>query len=96
MNTIAPMVGSADADGGLSRLVKDKPEQAAKMVESMFTSMLLKEMRSTIGSEDGFAGDPSDTIGGLFDQYMGDHLAESGGIGIADSIRTTLLSGVQK
>ena len=71
--------------------VSSAPDKAAKELEGLFMSLLLKEMRQTIGSENGFAGDPSDTIGGLYDQMMGDHLTENGGIGIADSIRGSLL-----
>ena len=50
--------------------------------ESIFTSMMLKELRKTNGEEGGlFSGDGSDTYGVMFDMFMGQHLATAGGIG---------------
>jgi Rod binding domain-containing protein len=49
----------------------------------MFVSMLLKEMRSTL--EGGLFGEEkSDTYGALFDMHLGQHLADSGALGIRD------------
>ena len=63
---------------------------AAREVEGLFVSMLLKQMRQS-GSEDGmFAGESSDTLGGMFDLYLGKYIAESGGIGLADSIEKAM------
>ncbi len=51
-------------------------------LEGVFLSLLLKEMRSA-GLEDGlFPGDASDTFGSMFDSFLGDELAEAGGIGL--------------
>ena len=58
-------------------------EKAAKDFESVFTSMLLKEMRKTLEPTSLFGEDSSDIYGGLFDQFMGQHVADAGGIGIA-------------
>ena len=58
-------------------------EELAAQFEGMFVSMLLKEMRSTL--ESGlFGGENSDTYGALFDMYLGQHLADSGALGIRD------------
>ncbi len=54
--------------------------------------MMLKSMRQSM-SEDMFAGDKSDTFGGLFDSFMGKHIAEGGGIGMAKMIQSTGISG---
>ena len=54
----------------------------AREFESLFVSMMLKSMRQSM-SKDMFAGDSSDTFGGLFDSFMGQHIAEHGGIGLA-------------
>ena len=91
MDSISSLMnlGSMSTEAPVARA--GRQDEAAKELEGMFMSLLLKEMRQSIGSENGFAGDPSDTIGGLFDQMMGDHLAAAGGLGIADSIRGTLL-----
>lgn len=51
--------------------------------ESVFLSMLLKEMRNSL--EDGlFSGEGSDSFGGMFDLFMGQHLAKSNAIGVSD------------
>jgi flagellar protein FlgJ len=61
--------------------------------ESIFLSMMLKEMRNTISSEEGggmFSGEGSDTYGGLFDMFMGQHLATSSQLGIGKAIESYL------
>lgn len=59
----------------------------AKEFESTFLSMLLKEMRQTLDEDGGFfPGDTGDVQGGLFDLYLGKHLADSGGVGLAAAI----------
>jgi Rod binding domain-containing protein len=58
--------------------------------ESLFVSMMLKEMRQTV-SEDGlFAGDSSDTYGGLFDMFLGQHMAQGSPLGIGKLIEAQL------
>lgn len=61
-------------------------QEMAVEFESLLTSELLKQMRSTTGEGGLFPGDDSDTLGGMFDMYFGRFLAENGGIGIADHI----------
>ncbi len=54
--------------------------------EGLFYSLLLKEMRNSVGTEDGtglFSGDNTDSLGGMFDMFLGQHLASSGQLGIA-------------
>ena len=65
-------------------------EGAAREFESVFLSLLLKEMRNTLDSKDGglFGSEGSDTFGGMFDMFMGQHLAEAQPLGIADAIKT--------
>jgi peptidoglycan hydrolase FlgJ len=63
-------------------------DAAAAGFESVFMSMLVKEMRQTSdGSSLLFGHDTGDVLGGLFDYYMGQHLAQSGGLGIAAMIK---------
>lgn len=58
--------------------------------ESLFVSMMLKEMRQTV-SEDGlFAGDSSDTYGGLFDMFLGQHIAQGSPLGVGRLIESQL------
>ena len=62
-------------------------EKMAGEFESVFVSLMLKEMRNTLDGEEGlFGGDQSDTFGGMFDMFMGQHLAEAKSLGIADAI----------
>ncbi len=59
------------------------PEEiAGEKIESMFLSILLKSLRETNMGDGLFPGDKSDAMGAMFDQFMADHLAKGGGIGI--------------
>lgn len=65
--------------------------QAAKQLEGVFVSLLLKSMRENATEEGLFGGgDQSDVYGGLFDQFMGTHLAEAGSLGIDKMVETYL------
>ena len=59
-----------------------KAEQAIEKFEGMFMSMILKELRKTGTGEGFFPGDHSDTYGGMFDMFVGDHLAKTSDIGL--------------
>jgi flagellar protein FlgJ len=80
------------APGGLTGARVDAGKAAkladtAKEFEATFLSMLLKEMRQTLDEDGGFfPGDKSDTHGGLFDLYLGRHLADGGGVGMAAAL----------
>lgn len=67
------------------------PEKVAKDFEGVFTSMMLKEMRKTLEPGSLFGEDSSDIYGGLFDQFLGQHMADSGGIGLARMIQESLV-----
>ena len=74
----APMMPSPELNA------KTSPHEAGKAFESMFASILLKQMRQTLGSDHGLFGhDPGDILGGLFDHFMSQHMAQNGGLGIA-------------
>lgn len=61
---------------------QEQQAEVADAFESVFISMLVKQMRQTTGDEGLFAGDNSDTFGGMFDMFMGQHLAKASNIGI--------------
>lgn len=62
-------------------------KEMATEFESTFLSMLLKEMRQTLEPDGGlFPGDTGDVQGGLFDLYLGRHLADAGGVGMAAAL----------
>ena len=67
-------------------------EQAASDFESIFISIMLKEMRNTLDQQDGglFDGDKSDTMGGMFDMFMSKHLAQTQPIGVGAAVKTYL------
>lgn len=76
----------------------ETPKSAARMqelgneFESVFLSMLLKEMRQSL--DEGFFGsESSDSFGGMFDLFIGKHLAESSPIGVGDMIQQQYLNG---
>ena len=66
--------------------VKDtKLEEAALQFEELFVSTLLKQMRETL--EEGiFSGESSDSLGAIFDMFMGKHLAASKPLGIGQAV----------
>lgn len=77
----------ASLNGDPKSILQSREDDAYEQLEAVFMSMLIKEMRKS-GMEEGlFAGDAADTFGGMFDSFMGDKLAESGGIGIQRMIK---------
>src|SRR5262245_31122035 len=84
---VSPMTSMGlDASGTLAAGSRPTLRQAAGDMETMFLSMLLKEMRQSLGEEGGlFAGDQADVYGGLFDFYLSKHLADAGGLGLAST-----------
>ena len=77
---------AAQAESGDGRSV----ERVAADFESLVVSMVLKEMRQTLEPGTLFGEDSSDSYGGLFDLYLGKHLAEAGGFGIANMVKRYL------
>lgn len=64
-----------------------RAQETARELEATFLTMLLKEMRQTFEPDGGlFPGDTGDVQGGLFDLYLGKHLADRGGFGLAAAL----------
>jgi Rod binding domain-containing protein len=65
-------------------------ERVSKDLESVFASMLVKEMRR--GMAEGFFGDGAvgDVYGGWFDEHVGRALGESGALDIAGLVKASL------
>jgi flagellar protein FlgJ len=82
----APLDVSGALDGQRTPSLKD----AAQGFESVFLSMLLKEMRQTLEPGSLFGNDSSDIYGGLFDQFMAQHLAQGQGMGLAKALMRQL------
>lgn len=60
--------------------------EAANGFESIFWTILLKEMRQTLEPGSLFGKDGGDVYGGLFDQFMAQHLTQGKGMGIAQAL----------
>lgn len=63
----------------------EKSEKVRKVIEEfegVFMSMMIKQLRETNNGEGFFPGDHSDTYGGMFDMFMGQHLARGSQTGL--------------
>lgn len=66
-------------------------EKVAADFESVFISVLFKEMRKTLEEGSLFPGDTSDIYGSMFDTFMAQHMAQQGSaLGIGDMVRSYL------
>lgn len=71
-------------DGEIRSKEIDEQIRAAKEFESLFVSMLIKEMRKS--AEGLFPGDSTDSLGVMFDMHIGKEVADAGGLGIAAQV----------
>ena len=80
--------------GSLAELAHASSDQAKQAVaqgfESMFASLLVKELRQSLEPDSLFAEDRSEILGGLFDFYLGQHLAQAGRLGIGAMVKKQL------
>lgn len=89
-NPTTPAVDSVKTDkpaASRNSVLKDsqKSEKVRKVIEEfegVFMSMMIKQLRETDNGEGFFPGDHSDTYGGMFDMYMGNHLARGAQTGL--------------
>jgi flagellar protein FlgJ len=72
--------------GGTVQDADSRTREMAREFEAVFLAMLLKQMRETLEPEGLFPGDSGDVQGGLFDLYLGRHLAENEGVGMAAAL----------
>ncbi len=70
--------------------LKSRLESVGKEFEGVFLSMMLKEMRNTLEGGGFFGEETSDTYGGMFDMFVGQDLAESSPLGIAELLTDNL------
>jgi Rod binding domain-containing protein len=87
-----PLVSGAQRSAeSLARTLETRPnEAAARKFESLFASMLVKEMRKAL--PDGFFGSGSDgdIYGGWFDEHLGAALARDDGLHLRPVVETAL------
>ncbi len=65
-------------------------ESVARGFEETFLALLTKEMRQTLEPNTLFGHDSGDAFGGMFDQFMGKHLAQAGGVGLTANLKQQL------
>lgn len=98
MDGLGPMTPAttpldAVASGLLSQVGAKNPhsiDAVATGFESLFMSQLVQEMRKTLDSGGLFGQNEGDVYGGMFDMFMGQHLASAGGFGLAGMIKQQL------
>lgn len=86
-----PLAASPQLQQAVAERVDAKQHAAevGKEFESLFLSLMLKELRSSL--QDGmFQGDGGDVYGGLFDLMMGQSMAASNPLGIGQMIQNYL------
>ncbi len=81
-------VGSSDA---VKKMSSAQVKEAADQFEAVFTSLLLKQLRSTISEEGGlFQGDSSDSYGAMFDMFLGEQMSKNRSLGVGDMVEEYL------
>ena len=80
-------ISQVDASSLAQGATAKEAQHVAKEFEAVFMSMLVKQMRETL-DEGFFSKESSDTFGGMFDLYMGQHAAGSGSLGIEKMVAT--------
>ncbi|HTQ36807.1 MAG TPA: flagellar assembly peptidoglycan hydrolase FlgJ [Steroidobacteraceae bacterium] len=76
-------------DGLKREAATQSPEairEAARQFESLFTSMMLKSMRSASGQDPLFGSDQEDMYQDMFDQQMAVQMSRGKGLGLADML----------
>ena len=97
INHVSPPLAAAPPSSfGSTPNLHASPAVVGKQFESMVASMLIKQMRQSMDGESLFGKDPGDIVGGMFDHFLGDHIGRSGGLGIAQMIRTHLERRTQR
>ena len=82
---------------GLKRDAAQSPEglrEVARQFESLFTTMMLKSMRSASQGDPMFGSDQADFYQDMFDQQLAVELGKGRGLGLADMLVRQLMGGV--
>lgn len=90
-NSLLDLMGTRVAQSAAPSAKPQAAESVGAQFESLFLSLLLKEMRQSLEPGSLFGEDKGDVLGGLFDTYLGEHLAQRGGLGIADVVNRQLM-----
>ena len=71
----------------------DEVETAAKEMEGLFATMLVKELRSTLSAGLFGEGPGTDVFNGWFDDTLGKSLADSGALDLVGTLKAALGGG---
>jgi flagellar protein FlgJ len=71
----------------------DAIREAARQFESLFTTMMLKSMRSASMGDPLFGSDQADMYQDMFDEQMATQLSRGKGLGLADMLVRQLMGG---
>ena len=67
------------------------PREAGEKVESLFATMLVKELRKALPEEGFFGSGPgADVFNGWLDEFMGEQLARDGSLDLAGRVTAAL------
>jgi Rod binding domain-containing protein len=94
MESVQPLLAAPSASlpisVGTDARPHGSPAEVGRQFESIFMSLVIKNLRQTMEGESMFGNDPGDVIGGMFDHYLGDHLGRAGSLGVGHMIRAQL------
>lgn len=78
-------------DAAQDAAARGEADEAADKFEKLLATMLVREMSRTL--PEGFFGEGagSDTFDGWLQEHMGAAIADDGGLGIAESVRASIL-----
>jgi flagellar protein FlgJ len=97
---ISPLIGDAKRASSLAGIAGTagdaKKIKVAKEFEAIFVRQLLSQMKNTIG-DSGFLQDGgSKQIQDMFWSFLGDEIADQGGLGMWENIYKTMDTGEEK
>jgi len=87
---LLPAAPGAESLAARLHAAEHSDQAVAQEFEGLFMSLVVKELRKAAPEGGLFAGDAADAYGSMFDLFMGQHLAQGGGIGIRRLVNTYL------
>lgn len=94
VNSLDNRQGYADLRRAAQSNSPEGIKKVAKQFESIFISMMLKEMRNSLPDDSMFASEQQKQFTQMFDQQLAQNISEGQGIGLAKSIERQLLAQV--
>ena len=95
LNSISNSMSTKVSNKSDSLSIGRSPDEVAQEFEGVFTSMLLKSMRTSMSEEGLFGSDSSDTYGGIFDMFMSRHMSQGSPLGIGQMVKSYMENQAQ-